>query len=51
MDKIYIFCENSKNIEDPQQDEQLNNEEEHGAVDDNSDNNTGEQRGENWITS
>ena len=43
MDNNDIFCENSQNIEDPKQDEQLNNEEKHGAVDDNTDNNTGEQ--------
>ena len=46
MDSNDIFCENSKNIEDPKQDEQPNNGEEHGAVDDNTDNNTGEKRGE-----
>ena len=46
MDNNDIFCENSKNIEDPKQDEQLNNEEEHGVVDDITDNNIGEQRGE-----
>ena len=46
MDHNDIFCEKSKNIEDPKQDEQLNNEEEHGVVDDNTDKNIGGQRGE-----
>ena len=42
MDNNVICCENSKNIED----EKLNNEEEHGAIDDINDNGMGEQRGE-----
>ena len=50
MENDDIFCFNAKDIEEPkhvQVDEQQNNEEEHGAVDDNTDNNTGKQRGDN----
>ena len=50
IDNNDIFFENAKNIKDPKQDEQLNNEEEHGVVDDITDNSMGEQKGEIWIT-
>ena len=43
MDKNVLHCENSKNRENPEN-EQLNNEEEHGAVDDINDNDIGKQR-------
>ena len=49
MEKDYIFCVKTKDIEEPklvQVDEQPNNEEEHGTVDENTDNNTGKTRGE-----
>ena len=43
-----IFCVNTKDIETRQGhvDEQTNNEEEHGTIDDNIDNNTKKTRGE-----
>ena len=45
MDNDVICCKNSKKIEDLEN-EQLTNEEEHGAIDDINDNDMGEQRGE-----
>ena len=44
MDNDVIYSKASKNIEDPEN-EQLNNEEEHGAIDDINDYDMGEQRG------
>ena len=45
MDNDVICCENSKNIEDPEN-EQLTNEEEHGAIDYINENVMRVQRGE-----
>ena len=42
MDNNVIFCEISKNIEDPEN-EQLTNEEEHGEIDDITDNGMGKK--------
>ena len=48
MENDDIFCVNTKDIETKQGqvDEQPNNEEEHGTIDDNIDNNTEKTRGE-----
>ena len=46
MDNNDIFCENPKKMEDQEQNEQVNNEEEHGAIDYITENGMGDQRGE-----
>ena len=49
MENDDIFCVKTKDIEEPkkgQVDEQPSNEEAHGTIDDNIDNNTGKIRGE-----
>ena len=47
-----IFCVNTKDIEKEQEqvEKQHNNEEKHGTIDDNIENNTAETGGEKWIT-